>query len=120
MKTINLAKKFEKFNEHWTPKIIGELNDQFIKIAKVQGEFVWHCHEAEDELFIVQKGTLFMDFRDRTEVIKEGEIIIVPKGVEHRPRTNGEEVHIMLIEPKSTQHTGKVVSELTVTDLDKI
>jgi mannose-6-phosphate isomerase-like protein (cupin superfamily) len=120
MKTINLTQKFEKFNEHWTPKIIGELNDQFIKIAKVKDDFVWHCHEKEDELFIVQKGTLFMDFKDKTEIVKPGEIIIVPKGVEHRPRTNGEEVFIMLIEPKSTFHTGNVIDEKTVTDLEWI
>ena len=120
MKTINLAQKFGKFNEHWTPKIIGELNDQFIKIAKVKDEFVWHSHEKEDELFIVQKGTLFMDFKGKTEIIKPGEIIIVPKGVEHRPRTNGEEVFIMLIEPKSTLHTGNVISDKTVTEFEKI
>lgn len=120
MKTINLAQKYTMFNEHWTPKIIGELNDQFIKIAKVKDDFVWHSHENEDELFIVQKGTLFIDFRDRTETIQPGEIIIVPKGVEHRPRTNGEEVYILLIEPKSTLHTGNVISEKTVTNLERI
>lgn len=120
MNTINLAKKFEKFNEHWSPKIIGELNDQFIKIAKVKGDFVWHHHELEDELFMVLKGTLFIDFRDRTETICPGEIIIVPKGVEHRPRTNGEEVHIMLIEPKSTLNTGNVINEKTKADPDRI
>ncbi len=120
MNTINLTQKFDKFQEHWTPKIIGELNDQFIKIAKVKDEFVWHSHEDEDELFIIQKGTLFIDFKDRTEIVKPGEIIIVPKGVEHRPRTNGEEVYIMLIEPKSTLHTGNVISDKTVVDLEKI
>ena len=120
MKPINLSQKFEMFSEHWTPKIIGELNDQFIKIAKVKDDFVWHSHENEDELFIVQKGTLFIDFKDRTETIKPGEIIIVPKGVEHRPRTNGEEVFILLIEPKSTLHTGNVIDEKTVTDLERI
>ncbi len=120
MKTINLAQKFEKFSELWTPKIIGELNDQFIKIAKVKGEFVWHSHEKEDELFIVQKGTLFIDFKDKTEIVKPGEMIIVPKGVEHRPRTNGEEVFLILIEPKSTLHTGNVIDEKTVTDLERI
>ena len=120
MKSINLSQKFEKFSEHWTPKIIGELNDQFIKIAKVKDDFVWHSHENEDELFIVQKGTLFIDFKDSTETIKPGELIIVPKGVEHRPRTNGEVVFIMLIEPKSTLHTGNVIDEKTVTDLEYI
>ncbi len=120
MNPINLAEKFEKFNDHWSPKIIGELNNQFIKIAKVKGDFVWHHHELEDELFMVLKGTLFIDFRDRTETISPGEIIIVPKGVEHRPRTNGEEVHIMLIEPKSTLNTGNIINEKTKASLDRI
>ena len=120
METINLAQKYAKFNEHWTPKIIGELNDQFIKIAKVKDDFVWHSHDNEDELFIVQKGTLYMDFRDKTETINPGEIIVVPKGVEHRPRTNGEEVYILLIEPKSTLHTGNVINEKTVNRLERI
>jgi len=120
MKAINLSKKYELFNELWTPKIIGELNDQFIKIAKVKDKFVWHSHENEDELFIVQKGTLYIDFKDKTETINPGEMIIVPKGVEHRPRTNGEEVYIMLIEPKSTKHTGNVIDKKTVTDLERI
>ena len=120
MNNINLFKKFEKFNDHWSPRIIAELNDQFVKIAKVKGDFVWHHHENEDELFMVIKGTLFIDFRDRTETIGPGEIIVVPKGVEHRPRTNGEEVHIMLIEPKSTLNTGNITNEKTKASLDRI
>ena len=120
MKAINIAQKFDLFDELWTPKIIGELNNQYIKIAKVKDEFVWHSHENEDELFIVQKGTLFIDFRAKTEVVKAGEMIVVPKGVEHRPRTNGEEVYIMLIEPKSTKHTGNVIDDKTVSDLERI
>jgi len=102
MKKINIDQKFNLFKEQWTPKIIGELNGQHIKLAKLQGAFVWHDHENEDELFIVTKGTLYIDFRDgRTEIIKEGEILVVPKGVEHRPWTkDGEEVQVMLIEPK--------------------
>lgn len=120
MQTINIFKKFGEFQEYWTPKIIGELNGQYIKLAKVKDDFVWHHHEAEDELFIVQKGTLIMEFRDKTETVRTGEMIIVPKGVEHRPRTNGEEVYIMLIEPKSTLHTGAVIDEKTVTDLEWI
>lgn len=120
MKTITLQEKYNQFQEHWTPKIIAELNDQYVKLAKVQGEMIWHSHEDEDELFIIQKGTLIMDFRDRTEVIKEGEILVVPKGVEHRPRTNGEEVWLMLIEPKSTKHTGEIKHEMTVEKQDWI
>jgi len=120
MKPISLENKYEQFQEHWTPKIITELNDQYVKLAKVQGEMIWHSHAEEDELFVVQKGTLIMDFRDRTEVIKEGEILVVPKGVEHRPRTNGEEVWIMLIEPKQTKHTGTIQHEMTVNDQEWI
>ena len=120
MKAINILEKYNLFSEVWTPKILGELNDQYIKIAKVKDDFVWHSHEHEDELFIVFKGTLFIDFRDRTEVIKAGEMIVVPKGVEHKPRTDGEEVYLMLIEPKSTQHTGEVESERTVRDFEWI
>ncbi len=119
MKAINLNEKFSKFSEQWTPKIIGALNGQHVKLAKLQGDFIWHSHEDEDELFMVVKGTLYMDFRDRTEVINEGEIIIVPRGVEHKPRTE-EEVHVMLFEPMSTRHTGDVVSDRTKTELEEI
>lgn len=115
MHTINLEEKFGKFQDHWSPKILGEMNGQHIKIAKVKGEFVWHDHAEEDELFIIIKGTLFLDFRDRTEEVSAGEILLVPKGVEHRPRTkDNEEVHLMLIEPAETKHTGTVVHEKTV------
>ena len=120
MKTINILNKFSQFQEHWTPKIVSELNDQYIKFAKVKDDFVWHSHEHEDELFVVFKGTLIMEFRDKTEIVKAGEMIVVPKGVEHRPRTNGEEVYIMLVEPKSTLHTGDVVHEKTVTEYEWI
>lgn len=114
--TISLEDKFKKFQEPWHPYIIGELNDNYVKLAKLKGEFVWHQHDAEDELFVVLEGTLMMDFRDKeTATIKSGEILIVPKKTEHRPWTlNGEEVKLMLIEPKATKHTGDVVSELTV------
>ncbi|MEM6843638.1 MAG: cupin domain-containing protein [Bacteroidota bacterium] len=120
MNTINLHDKFSQFQEHWTPKIIGELNGQYIKLAKVKDELVWHSHADEDELFIVQKGTLYMDFRDKTVEVHEGEILVVPKGVEHLPRTNGEEVWLMLIEPASTKHTGNVVHEKTTNDQEWI
>jgi len=122
MNTINIDDKFGKFNQHWTPKVIGELNGQHIKLAKVKGDFVWHDHKDEDELFIVFKGTLYIDFRDgRTETIQSGELLVVPKGVEHRPWTkDGEEVQLMLIEPAETKHTGDVVDEKTQTELEWI
>lgn len=114
---INVLEKFGLFNEQWTPKIIGELNGQQVKLAKLANEFVWHAHAHEDELFMVMKGTLIMEFRDRTERVKEGEIIIVPRGVEHFPRTeDGEEVWVLLFEPKETRHTGEVEDERTVHD----
>lgn len=118
MQSVNISEKFQQFSEHWTPKIIGELNNQLVKLAKIQGAFVWHDHQDEDELFMVFKGTLIMDFRDKTVEVKEGEMLIVPRGVEHRPRTNGEEVHILLFEPQSTLHTGEVVHEKTVNQQD--
>ena len=115
--TVNIEDKFGLFTKNWTPHIIGELNGQYVKLAKISNEFVWHSHEHEDELFLVFKGTLIMEFRDRTEVIKEGEMIVVPKGVEHNPRTeNGEEVWVMLFEPKNTLHTGAVEHEKTHND----
>lgn len=117
MVPINIIKKFESFNEHWTPKIVAELNGQLVKLAKLKGEFVWHSHEFEDELFMIFKGTLIMEFRDRVETVREGETIVVPKGVEHFPRTeNGEEVWVLLFEPADTKHTGDVEHERTVHD----
>ena len=113
IKAINLMDKFSLFTKKWTPQIIGELNGQYVKICKLKGDFVWHCHKNEDELFMVFKGTLLMDFRDgRTVRVKEGEVLIVPKGVEHRPHTNGEVVFNLLFEPKSTEHTGGVETPL--------
>ena len=118
---INIMKKFSLFEKKWTPKIIGELNGQYVKLCKLKDDFVWHSHENEDELFMVFKGTLLIDFRDRETVkVEEGEIIIVPKGVEHRPRTNGEVVFNLLFEPKTTLHTGDVNSEMTVKKLNWI
>ena len=118
---INIMKKFSLFEKKWTPKIIGELNGQYVKLCKLKDDFVWHSHEHEDELFMVFKGTLLIDFRDRETVkVEEGEIIIVPKGVEHRPRTNGEVVFNLLFEPKTTLHTGDVDSEMTVKELNWI
>ena len=118
---INIMDKFSLFNEKWTPKIIGELNNQYVKICKLKDDFVWHSHKNEDELFMVFKGTLLMEFRDgRIVKVKKGEILIVPKGVEHRPHTNGDIVFNLLFEPKSTLHTGDVENELTIKELDWI
>jgi len=118
---INIMNKFSLFNKEWTPKIIGELNDQYVKVCKLKDDFVWHSHENEDELFMVFKGTLLMEFRgERIVKVKQGEILIVPKGVEHRPHTNGEVVFNLLFEPKTTLHTGDVENELTVKELDWI
>ena len=118
---INIMNKFSLFNEEWTPKIIGELNNQYVKLCKLKDNFVWHSHKDEDELFMVFKGTLLIEFRDgRIVKVKQGEILIVPKGVEHRPHTNGDIVFNLLFEPKTTLHTGDVQSELTVNDLDWI
>jgi mannose-6-phosphate isomerase-like protein (cupin superfamily) len=119
MDTINLSDKFGSFSDRWSPKIIGELNDFYVKAAKLKGEFVWHHHETEDELFLVTKGTLRMKFRDREAVIQEGEFIIVPHGVEHCPVAD-EEVHLVLIEPKTTLNTGNLVNERTVAQLQRI
>ncbi len=105
----SIHQKFEEFNEFWSPRIIGELNGQLVKLARLKGDFVWHSHENEDEYFQVFKGKLYMEFRDRTEVLEEGDMIIVPKGVEHNPYTlNGEEAWVLLFEPKETLHTGTV------------
>lgn len=117
MEKIKILDKFKLFEEHYAPRIIGELNDNYVKIAKIKDEFIWHNHPEEDEMFLVFKGTLIMDFRDQTVELQPGEMIVVPRGVEHRPRTNGEEVYIMMIEPKSTLNTGNVENERTVTSL---
>ena len=115
IQAINIHEKFSKFDKIWTPHIIGELNEQYVKLCKLKDEFIWHSHQHEDELFMVFKGTLLMDFKDQDTVeVKEGEIIIIPKGVEHRPRTNGDLVFNLLFEPKETKHTGNVNSKKTV------
>jgi len=119
MKKINLREKFQLFSAHWTPKIIGELNGQHIKIAKVKGEFVWHDHANEDELFMVIKGELKILFQDEELSLKEGEISIVPKGVLHKPIAE-EECWILLFEPKQIKHTGDVQVELTKNDSEWI
>ncbi|MBK5280060.1 MAG: cupin domain-containing protein [Bacteroidia bacterium] len=112
MEKINLDQKLSLFTDYWNPRIIGELNGQHVKLAKLKGEFIWHQHEHEDELFYVVKGKLRMEFRDKSIDIHPGELIVVPKGVEHKPIAE-EDVHIMLFEPASTINTGNIENELT-------
>ncbi|HWZ25345.1 MAG TPA: cupin domain-containing protein [Verrucomicrobiae bacterium] len=119
METVNLQQKFAKFSEHYKPHIIGEVNDCYVKVVKLKGEFIWHHHDHEDELFLVVKGTLRMLFRDHQSIIREGEFVIVPRKVEHKPVAD-EEVHLVLIEPKSTLNTGNVTNERTVARLETI
>src|SRR5947209_931630 len=116
---VKLRKKFAQFSDAWRPKIVGELNGQQVKLVKFQGEFVWHHHEQEDELFLVVQGRFRMEFRDRHVWLEEGEFLIVPRGVEHRPVAD-EEAHVLLFEPASTLNTGNVQNERTVTRLDRI
>jgi len=119
MNTINLKEKFSRFSDYCKPRIIGEMNDCHVKAVKLKGEFIWHHHENEDELFLVVKGTLRMKFRDHEVVVREGEFIIVPRGAEHCPVAD-EEVHVVLIEPKSTLNTGNITNERTVAQLEHI
>jgi len=116
---VNLAEKFSSFSEHWTPKIVAELNDSYVLLAKIQGEFVWHQHEDEDELFLVVKGNLLIKLRDRDVHLQAGEFFIVPKGTEHFPVAE-EEVQVILLEPKTTKHTGNTVTERTVSNYQHI
>ncbi len=121
MTKVNLTDKFALFEEAWTPKIAGQINDMHVKLAKFRGDFQWHSHEHEDELFLVVKGTMRMAFRDREEIVEAGEFIIVPRGVEHRPGAVGEECHVMLLEPASTVNTGDgAETDLTVKELEDI
>lgn len=119
MEKVNINDKFSLFSEYWSPKIVGELNGQLVKLAKFKGEFVWHKHDNEDELFMVVKGKLTIEFRDRIETLNENELIIVPKGIEHKPVAN-EEVWVLLFEPVATLNTGNTYGELTKTNLGKI
>ena len=119
MEKVNLAQKLSLFSDQWSPKIVGELNGQHVKLAKLKGEFIWHKHDHEDELFFVIKGTLKMEYRDKMIIINENEFLIVPKGTEHRPVAD-EEVSIMLFEPASTLNTGDTEGELTKYELDRI
>jgi mannose-6-phosphate isomerase-like protein (cupin superfamily) len=119
MHTINLSDKLSRFTDHWSPKIIGELNGQQVKLAKLKGEFIWHAHTDEDELFLVLEGRLVIQLRDGDIVLEPGELVIVPRGVEHRPVAE-EEVHVLLFEPASTVNTGTLTNERTVERLDWI
>lgn len=112
MEVINIKEKFEKFSDHFNPRIIAELNSQHIKLVKFLGEFVWHSHKDEDEMFLVVKGRFYMDFRDKTLELREGDMIVIPKGTEHRPRAE-EEVQVILFEPVKTINTGEIESSLT-------
>ena len=121
MNAINIKNKLSLFSKNWHPHQIAIVDNMQVILAKLKGEFVWHSHDDEDELFQVIKGTLYMQFRDKTEVIKEGEFIVVPKGVEHNPTTkNNEEVHVLLFEKLSTAHTGNIMHEKTQTTYPKI
>jgi mannose-6-phosphate isomerase-like protein (cupin superfamily) len=119
MDKVNLREKFALFDDAWSPKIVGELNDSYIKLAKFKGEFVWHHHENEDELFLVVRGRLLIKFRDREVSLEPGEFIIVPRGVEHLPVAEND-VEVLLLEPKSTVNTGNQRSARTVTNLPRI
>ena len=119
MEKVNLNQKFSQFQDYWQPKIAGELNDNYIKLVKLKGEFVWHQHETEDELFLVVKGTLLIKLRDRDIWLQEGEFVIIPKGVEHLPIAE-EEAHVLLLEPKTTLNTGNLQNERTVPNVGRI
>ena len=119
MERVNIEEKFARISDHWCPRIVGELNGQQVKLVKFLGPFVWHHHEKEDELFLVVKGRMLMEFRDRSVPVGEGEFIIVPRGVEHRPVAE-DEVHVVLFEPASTLNTGNVQNELTLRELQRV
>jgi mannose-6-phosphate isomerase-like protein (cupin superfamily) len=119
MEKVNIGEKLALFSDHWNPRVVGELNGQHVKLVKFQGEFVWHDHAAEDELFLVVRGSFRMEFRDRSVPLNAGEFLIVPRGVEHRPVAD-QEVEVMLFEPAQIKHTGDVKSELTVHQFERI
>jgi mannose-6-phosphate isomerase-like protein (cupin superfamily) len=119
MDAVNLSEKLSRVKEYWSPKIVGEVNDSYVKLVKFKNEFVWHHHENEDEMFLVLEGRMRMRFRDREVIVSPGEFIIVPKGVEHMPVAE-EEVHVMLFEPKTTLNTGNVRNERTLSNLERL
>lgn len=116
---VNLAEKLARFNDTWSPKIVGEINDAYVKLVKLKGEFVWHHHADEDEMFLVIKGRLLMRLRDRDLHLEEGEFVIIPRGVEHLPVAD-DECHVLLLEPKTTLNTGETTNERTVAELERI
>jgi mannose-6-phosphate isomerase-like protein (cupin superfamily) len=118
-RVVNLAQMFDRFQDHWKPKIVGEINDAYVKLVKLKGEFVWHHHEHEDELFLVVRGRLRLRLRDRDLVLGPGEFAVIPRGVEHLPVAEAE-THVLLLEPKSTLNTGNVRNERTVPELDRL
>jgi mannose-6-phosphate isomerase-like protein (cupin superfamily) len=119
MEKVNLAEKFSLFDEYWSPRIVGELNDSYVKLAKFKGEFMWHKHDAEDELFLVIKGHLLIKLRDREIHLDAGEFMIIPRGIEHLPIAD-DEAHILLLEPKTTLNTGDIINVRTVKDLPRV
>ena len=116
---VNLAEKFALFDEHWSPKVVAELNGQHVKLVKLKGEFIWHSHEREDELFLVVKGRLTIKLRDGDIHLDEGEFFVVPRGVEHLPVAE-EEAHVLLFEPASTLNTGGIENDRTVRELERL
>lgn len=119
MDKVNIEEKLSRINKHWDPKVVGELNGQHVRLVKFQGEFVWHKHEAEDELFLVIKGSFDMQFRDRVVTANQGEFIVVPRLVEHCPKAD-KEVHVLLFEPAGAVNTGDAGGDRTITDLETI
>jgi mannose-6-phosphate isomerase-like protein (cupin superfamily) len=119
MEKVNIAQKFSLFDDLWSPKVIAELNGQYVKLAKLKGEFVWHHHEVEDELFLVTKGRLLIKFRDRDVWLEEGELVVIPAGAEHKPVAE-EEAHVLFFEPQTTLNTGNVQDERTISELERI
>lgn len=119
MQKVNLSEKLRQFADYWNPRIVGDLNGQHVKLVKLKGEFVWHCHEKEDELFLVLTGRLTIEFRDRSVELVEGEFLIVPRGVEHKPVAE-EEVHVLLFEPAGTLNTGNTRDERTVEENERL
>ncbi len=119
MRKVNIKNIFDSFTEQWSPKIVGEVNDSYVKLVKFKGEFVWHHHDEEDEMFLVVKGRMLMKLEDEDITVEEGEFIIIPKGVEHMPVAE-EETHVLLFEPRSTLNTGNVKNERTVPRLDRL
>ena len=120
MDVVSLSEKFTRFGDYWSPKIVGDVNDMHVKLVKLRGEFVWHHHDVEDELFLVVAGRLRMQLRDGARDVGPGELIIVPRGTEHCPLALTDEVHVLLLEPKGTLNTGDVTSERTVAELERI